>query len=200
MRPKKHRRTTPGFREQRTVVRVLAEGKVTEQQYLHAIKGHEVQLEFGAGGFTPMTLVRQARRETRDNRHADDFDEIWWCVFDRDEHPDLDRAIEEARQSGIHTAMSNPCFELWLVLHVEDQWAHIHRRAAQRRCSDLHLTIGKKIASDGIERLRDGYDAAKQRAQALDRMHERDGAPRGSNPSSGVWRLVDRLRQAPQRQ
>ena len=200
MRPKKHRRTSPGFREQRTIVRVLAEGKVTEREYLHAIKGHEVQLEFGdADGFAPMALVRRARLETRANRHADDFDEIW-CVFDRDDHPETDQAIHEARQSGIHTAMSNPCFELWLVLHVEDQWAHIHRHAIQRRCSDLHLTVGKKIASDGFERLRGGYGAAKQRAQALDRMHERDGAPRGSNPSSGVWRLVDRLRQAPQRQ
>ena len=194
MRPKKHRRTAPGLKEQRTVVRVLAEGKVTERQYLNAIGGHDVQLEFGdTDGFTPMALVKKARPETRANRRADDFDEIW-CVFDCDEHPDINRAIHEARQSDIRTAMSNPCFELWLVLHVEDQWAHIHHHAVQRRCSDLRLTDGKKIADDGIVRLRDGYDAAKQRSQALDRMHEQGGAPKGSNPSSGVWRLVDRLR------
>lgn len=91
--------------------------------------------------------------------------------------------------------MSNPCFELWLVLHVEDQRAHIHRHAVQRRCSDLHLTDGKRLAVGGIPQLRDGCYAAKRRAQALDRMHEEGGSPKGSNPSSGVWRLVDRLRQ-----
>ena len=195
-RPKKHRRTAPGSKEQRKVVRVLAEGKVTEPQYLRAVAGHEVQIAFGATGFTPMALVEQARLETKANRRADDFDEIW-CVFDYDEHPDIARAIHEARQSGIDTAMSNPCFELWLVLHVEEQRRHIHRHAAQRRCRDLRLTDGKKITASGLSQLRDGYDAAKRRAESLERMHEQTGSPKGSNPSSGVWRLVDRLRQVP---
>ena len=196
-RPKKHRRTAPGSKEQREVVRVLAEGKITEPQYLRAVAGHAVQIAFGAtGGFTPMALVEQARIETKANRRADDFDEIW-CVFDYDEHPDVARAIHEARQSGIGTAMSNPCFELWLVLHVEEQRRHVHRHAAQRRCRDLRLTDGKKITASGLSQLRNGYDAAKRRAESLNRMHEQHGLPRGSNPSSGVWRLVDRLRRAP---
>lgn len=102
MRPKKHRRAAPGLREQRTVVRVLAEGKVTERQYLNAIREHEVQLEFGdTDGFTPMALSGKARRETRANRRTRDFDEIW-CVFDCDEHPEVDRAIHEAREQHPH--------------------------------------------------------------------------------------------------
>ena len=193
-RPKKHRRTTPGARTQRKVVRVLAEGKVTEPQYLGAVVGSEVQIDFGrTGGFTPMALVERARRESKANRRTGDFDEIW-CVFDCDEHPDIAKAIHEARQSGIDTAMSNPCFELWLVLHVEEQWADIHRHAVQRRCSDLGLTDGKRITDCGMLRMKEGYEAAKQRAASLDQMHEQDGSPKGSNPSSGVWRLVDRLR------
>lgn len=192
-RPKKHRRIVPGSREQRKVVRVLAEGKVTEPQYLRAVASPEVHVDFGDMGSTPMTLVRRAREEKKANRGADDFDEIW-CVFDYDEHPDVAKAIHEARQSGIGTAMSNPCFELWLVLHVEEQWAHVHRHAVQRRCSDLGLTEGKRITTSGTSQLKVGYEAAKQRAESLDQMHEQGGAPRGSNPSSGVWRLVDRLR------
>lgn len=191
--PKKHRRAIPGSKAQRKVVRVLAEGKVTEPQYLRAFAGPEVQVDFGGSGFTPMALVKQARRETKANRRADDFDEIW-CVFDCDEHPNIARAIYEARQGRIHTAMSNPCFELWLVLHVEEQWADIHRHAVQRRCGDLGLMEGKKITDCGMSQLRRGYEAAKQRAESLDEMHEQDGSPKGSNPSSGVWRLVDRLR------
>ncbi len=176
-RPKKHRRTVPGSREQRKVVRVLAEGEVTEPQYLRAVASPEVHVDFGEMGSTPMTLVRRAREEKKANRGADDFDEIW-CVFDCDEHPDVAKAIHEARQSGIGTAMSNPCFELWLVLHVEEQWAHVHRHAVQRRCGDLGLTEGKRITTKGMSQLRRGYEAAKQRAESLDQMHEQDGSPK----------------------
>ena len=108
--------------------------------------------------------------------------------------PTFARAIREARDTGIQTAASNPCFELWLVLHVEPQTAHIHRRAIQRRCRDLGLVDGKALVEEAIPKLIEGYPEAKKKAQALDRMHEESGAPEGANPSSGVWRLIDRLR------
>ena len=37
------------------------------------------------------------------------------------------------------------------------------------------------------------YPEAKRRAEGLDAMHTRDGRAAGSNPSSHVWQLVDRL-------
>ena len=143
-----------------------------------------------------MALVKQARSEAkRHHRLAQaNFDQIW-CVFDRDEHPDVGSAIaiEEARQGGVETAMSNPCFELWLVLHVREYSASVHRLAIQKECERRGVTDGKAIADEAAHQLRGGYSEAKQRAQQLDKMHERTGSPRGSNPSSGVWRLVDRL-------
>ncbi len=174
---------------------MLTEGKVTEPAYFRLVKGTDVRIQFGdTGGYTPMALVKQARRELRTNRRVAqaDFDEIW-CVFDRDEHPDVSSAIEEARQGGVETAMSNPCIELWLVLHVQEHTKSVHRHAIQKECQRLGLTDGKAIA-DGVEhRLRGGYARAKQRARKLDEMHKQSDSPRGSNPSSGVWRLVDRL-------
>ncbi|MFT7647504.1 MAG: hypothetical protein ACI8Y4_002253 [Candidatus Poriferisodalaceae bacterium] len=85
-------------------------------------------------------------------RKADgpDFDEIW-CVFDTDEHPNLEQAVAEAADSNIRTARSNPCFELWLVLHVADQTAHVHRHAIQRRAAALGLTDGKSVCSAEAE-------------------------------------------------
>ena len=105
----------------------------------------------------------------------------------------MSRAIREARDSGVLTALSNPCFELWLVLHVEDCRGHIERGTVQVRCRELGLTDGKALADGAETRFAAGYVAAKRRAQALDRMHEDSGAPRESNPSSNVWQLVDRL-------
>ena len=174
---------------------MLAEGKVTEPTYLRLVKGADVQIQFGkTDGYVPMALVKQARREVKANRRVAqaDFDEVW-CVFDRDEHPDVSNALEEARQSGVETAMSTPCFELWLVLHAQERSAFVHRHVIQRECRNLGLIDGKTIAEGAAHQLRSGYLLAKQRAQKLDEMHEQTGSPRGSNPSSGVWRLVDRL-------
>ena len=111
-----------------------------------------------------------------------------------DEHPNRSQAIFEARQSDINVAVSNPCFELWLVLHVEDRAGPVHRRDIQREATKLNVIRGKSVPDVAWESLEDGYEAAKQRAQGLDKMHDDNGSPPRSNPSTDVWRLVDRIR------
>ena len=184
------------FREQRSVIRIHTEGRVTEPAYLHLMAGQGVSLDFGTTGATPLALVQQARQEARKNRraHADDrFDEIW-CVFDCDEHPHLEQALQEARDSGIRTALSNPCFELWLVLHVEEQAAFVNRHTIQDRCEELCLTDGKALSEKAMSKLTEGYPQAKKRARSLRKSHMASGSRASDNPSSEVWRLVDRLR------
>ena len=95
---------------------------------------------------------------------------------------------------GINVAVSNPCFELWLVLHREEQTAYIERHDVQRRSDELQLTDNKRILSAAERILVDAVDTAKQRALALDRRHAGNRSPARSNPSTDVWRLVDRLR------
>lgn len=169
---------------------------MTEPMYLSELCGQSVSLQFsGAGGLAPLTLVQRAREQLKANRHAprdDRFDEIW-CVFDRDNHPNLNQAIAEARDAGIRVAFSNPCFELWLVWHLEDWTAHVGRGVIQRRSRELGLTEGKHIAKEAISKLEKGFSAAKQRAQKLDSRRELDGSEYGTNPHSDVWRLVDVL-------
>ncbi|MCB9390355.1 MAG: RloB domain-containing protein [Acidimicrobiia bacterium] len=45
--------------------------------------------------------------------------------------------------SAIGVALSNPCFELWVVLHHEDQTAHVDRRSIQQRAVDIGAMTGK---------------------------------------------------------
>lgn len=185
------------------IIRVLTEGAVTEPHYLTLLARkyrHEVTVRHAkeSSGSVPLTLVQRAQEElrtSRQRRKADgpDFDEIW-CVFDTDVHPNLDRAIQAAAGSGIETAVSNPCFELWLVLHAEDRTAHIHRHDIQRRAESLGLTDGKSICeADAEELLLTNTAAAIDRARQLDSRHEANGSPAGENPSSGVWRLVQSI-------
>ena len=103
------------------------------------------------------------------------------------------QAISEARQSGINVAVSNPCFELWLVLHCENRARPVHRGDIQRDARKLNLIVGKSVPAGAWGTLEDNYQDAKRRAKGLDQMH-RDVSPPGSNPSTNVWRLVDRLR------
>ena len=199
--PRRHHPT----REPRRVLRVLTEGETTEPGYLSgwARRNARIHLDLDPSdtGMTPDALVRRAKEHVRRNRRRSKredphFDEIW-CVFDTDEHPNLPRAIDDARQSGIEVAVSNPCFELWLVLHVEDQTAHVHRRDVQRRANELGLSDGKKITNAAGSQLIKTFETAKQRARALDERHEGNDSPPRSNPSTDVWRLVDRIRHAP---
>ena len=89
-----------------------------------------------------------------------------WCVFDFDEHPNLSQAITEAAQSGIDVAVSNPCFELWLVLHLQDQTAYTTRRAVQRRSARLNLTSGKQLPDGALDILADAFEIAKTESQS----------------------------------
>ena len=187
-------------RTERRVIRVLTEGKITEPSYLTAWARryrHTVSLIVSESGMAPETLVNHAsqhmRRRRRSRRSDQDFDEIW-CVFDIDKHPNVSTAIHNARQSGIEVAVSNPCIELWFVLHVEDQTAYINRRNVQRQANELQLASGKGIPDRAWNTLFDEYEAARLRAKALDEWHAGNGSPPRSNPSTDIWRLVDRIR------
>ncbi|MCY3850206.1 MAG: RloB family protein [Acidimicrobiaceae bacterium] len=199
--PSTHRRVDRKRREERRTIKVFAEGAVTEYEYLRHCerRSSEATFHWGEYGMAPMTLVDRAREDVRRSRRSarrhgsPDFDEIW-CVFDMDNHPDIPKALFEARQSNIHVALSNPCFELWLVLHCEDQNAFIERKTVQRRASDLGLIKGKRIPTEALELLEENYEEAKRRAKHLIALHEGNGTKPQSNPSTDIWRLVDRIR------
>ena len=196
------RRSRAWKRPPRYILRVLSEGKVTEPSYLHewARRNRQtVGIKLEDAGMTPAALVRRAREYVRTQprkRAARDFDEIW-CVFDTDQHANLPQAINEAGQSDIEVAVSNPCFELWLVLHAREQTAHIDRHDVQRLASTLGLADDKRIPDTAWDALIEGFETARQRARALDERHAGNGSPLRENPSTDVWRLVDRLRNDP---
>lgn len=182
------------------MIRVLSEGKITEPDYLTRwarLNRGRVRLEISDSGMTPDALVRHAKEHAKRNRRRrrsdPEYDEIW-CMFDVDQHPNVSRSIHEARQSGINVAVSNPCFELWLVLHRHEQTAHIGRRKIQQRSDELQLTSNKRILPAAEAILIDNVDTAKLRAKALDRRHADNGSPPRTNPSTDAWRLVDQLR------
>ncbi|HYR11651.1 MAG TPA: RloB family protein, partial [Longimicrobium sp.] len=132
-----------------------------------------------------------AEREARRARDVNlRFDEVW-CVFDVDEHQRLEAALAEAERGGIHVAVSNPCFELWLLLHFVEQTAHLSTRQARDRLRKHLPGYDKHVRFDDLSA---GYADALRRGVALDRRHEEAGSP-GGNPSSGMHQLTERIRE-----
>jgi hypothetical protein len=195
------KRRVSGKAKRRSVL-VFTEGKKTEPVYLtHWNRAYREKIIVTIDDFhgAPLSLVQQAAaRRTADVKEArrgrgDAYSE-YWCVFDIDEHPNVGRALELAASSGVSVSVSNPCVELWFLLHFQEQNAAIERHEAQRKAAE-YLSRGKTPTSAALAALFSQYEDARRRAQTLDRKHELDGSPPRSNPSSNAWRLIETIRQ-----
>ena len=113
-----------------------------------------------------------------------------WCVFDVDEHPRLDDALKLAKESGFEVALSNPCIELWALLHFMERSERIHRHEAQSSLREFLPKYDKKL---DFRRMHGGYTKAVERAQALQVTADAVGDSK-RNPSTGVYRLTERIR------
>lgn len=182
---------------------IFAEGEETEPLYFtHWFRLYRdrviVKIAPHQHTTTPMELVQRAiKQRDQDLREAkrrrgDAYDE-YWCTFDVDVHPRLDEALRLAASNDILIALSNPSIELWLVLHFRNQTAYLDSDKAFEMAKGF-LGCGKMPTQSALDELVSRYDVAKDRAQQLDKKHEDDGSPPASNPSSGVWRLVDVIR------
>lgn len=177
---------------------VFVEGLRTEDSYLTYWRRRyrdRVLVEIDPYRGAPLQLVERAveakRIETREEKRGRGrpHNQIW-CVFDRDEHPNFAQAIDLANRHDIKLAISNPCIELWFILHFDDWTTYVERQAAQRRAAEL-LGCSKVLTDTALSALAERYDQARKRAMKLDDKHAGDGSPPGSNPSSGMWRLID---------
>jgi hypothetical protein len=193
-----------GTKEPKKRVTVVAEGSKTEPQYLALIQplclAALIEVEVVDEPATdPMSLVRRAvsisKKAREDHRRTKDpnslVDEVW-CMFDVDQHPFLGEACEMARVCDVRLAVSNPSFEIWLLLHFQEQTAFLSRSEAKRSLTRYLAGYNKTLVN--FEPFLGRFDSARDRAKMLDHKHLGDGTsfPQ-NNPSSGVWRLIESI-------
>jgi RloB-like protein len=179
---------------------VLVEGEVTEEAYLLFWKRRlreKTLVDIHDFHGTPMSLVEQAVaikefEEKEDRRGRGRMHDEYWCVFDVDAHPYLQEAMDLARNKGVHTAISNPCIELWFLLHFHAQTAYIERHEVVRLVK-VETGAGKGLTSGALDDLGEKFNVARGRAIQLEEKHRGDGTPAPGNPSSGVWNLIDAM-------
>ena len=173
-------RRVPSRRARRHIL-IACGGTRTELDYFDGLMRSRpnptVRVTLLGKGVAPDQLVRIAKRI------GDGYDEMW-CVVDTDEF-DIAKAARLADELGVRLAVSNPCFELWLLLHFDD-----HKGVA-RNYKELLPKLIRHVP--GYDKCRldfaqydGGVAVAVERGERLDPS----GREHGRNPSTGVWKLV----------
>lgn len=182
-------------RPERRIVRIFTEGEGSEPDYIRGFVREfvnsdtaDVRVEDRHG--TPRTLVNWARESIRD----EDVDDVW-CVFDVESpqpHPFLHESRQAADAACVRLAISNPCFEYWLLLHFR---GHTKAETSHDMESLSRRADGRAKKRIDFAKYTAGVEAACRRAQHQERCHHGAGtAFPDDNPSTSMPALIEFLR------
>lgn len=180
---------------------VVTEGEHTEPQYFEGLQGrgvlprHRFKIEVVPPSPTqhdsaPNHVCQRADDAVQDKGLKLGLDQVW-LVLDVDRWGDakLDEARKHARERGYGLAVSNPCFEAWLLLHHTDD---IDAIGSSADCTGrLRALLGRynKSALNLDDFPEDRIRQAVARARA--RHPDPSGWPQ--TPGSHVYRLIEPL-------
>lgn len=149
MRKRKTFERQEGVRSSRLVV-IAAEGRDTEniyfetmKNYLHASDVHVEVLRRNSNESSPESVFKQVHK-FMDEYNIEKDDQLW-IVVDKDKWAEKMLASVAQRciqNESLYFCVSNPCFELWLLLHIEDI-------SSYSEDTMLKLTENKKVVRHG---------------------------------------------------
>lgn len=181
------------FRDARLIV-IASEGKDTERIYFKALAKEYTNLrvhvhilersENEQNNSSPEHVLQQLNDYK--SKYDLEADDELWLVVDKDRWTEAmlsHVATECSQEVAMHMALSNPCFELWLLLHMEDaaslspeeqeQWMK-NRRKSKNADPYLEVRLRQKMGSyhessyDALTLIAHIEDAI-ERARALDK-------------------------------
>ena len=187
---------------------VVSEGKETEPRYFEGVRaalgaanGRKVAIVVKGTGKHTLDLLDFAVEHCR--YAPETFDHVW-LVFDKDDFPAADFDAMERKCAELsdgsrtfHALWSNPCFELWPLLHLRYTTAPMtatecQRALAQAMSKDLGVEYRKNLG--GLFGMVDGQRAeALHRVQRLEAHHGELGnaKPSAQNPATKVGEIFD---------
>lgn len=181
------------FRDAHLIV-IASEGKDTERIYFKALAKEYTNLrvhvhilersENEQNNSSPEHVLQQLNDYK--SKYDLEADDELWLVVDKDRWTEAmlsHVATECSQEVAMHMALSNPCFELWLLLHMEDaaslspeeqeQWMK-NRRKSKNADPYLKVRLRQKMGSyhessyDALTLIAHIEDAI-ERARALDK-------------------------------
>ncbi len=188
--------------EKNPVVYLICEGSETEIRYFRKFRSRECHIDIvpiSSQYKSADRLVQKARSTMGTSPYYPDEGDMIWCVFDCDDNtnPTLAKAKRTALKEGYKLAFSNPSFEVWFLLHFNNQIAPIEN------CDAAIKLLKQKGRLEQYEKNKNVYDQlqplqalaierAKKRVLALEAEHT-EILSRQSNPATTVAELVEYL-------
>lgn len=189
---------------------IQCEGSRTEPRYLNDFSqqcgaSHRLNVRVRPGkGQNALVTVQEALTEGKRKAFGINvYDEVW-CVLDVEHaaHADnLTEAIALAQKNDVLLILSHPSFEVWLLCHFERPTKWFEKSKA----AEDHLTAAywkkhfgcpyEKSDPELYERLKDRVGDAVANARYIQEEHDGLRTCRSVNPSTDVYKLVERLLQ-----
>lgn len=124
-----------GFLQAEKMFVLSYEGKISEKKYFEDFRKSELfndnglieiislkrPVNRGSDPISVKKLLQEAKKEYR-FKDTDEF----WLIIDRDDWEEMhnhnfDKLVADCKkENNFFLAMSNPCFEIWLILHLKD--------------------------------------------------------------------------------
>lgn len=188
---------------------IVCEGKKTEPLYFQGMRDalkpefrNRIHIAVKGTGLHTIDLFDYALRECR---LSGGYDHVW-LVYDLDDFNlrEFDLVAEKCAQSSdektvFHALWSNPCVEIWLLLHftyttAEMTSAEVIDRTNAAFKRELHHPYAKN-ASGLFEKLRGRLHEAIANIKQLSAWHECQGRtlPSTMNPGTSVLEIIKML-------
>jgi hypothetical protein len=143
----------------------------------------------------PLQVVNKVKEVSAiKNKKSTLFEHIW-VIIDADVADRFEKANESAIKLGIFVGYSNPCFELWLMLHYKNQSSFITCEQTIRLLREENSSYDKtnnkffKNLVGDIEKVK----TAIKNSKLLQSIHVQNGNLKQSNPSTSVYELVGKI-------
>jgi hypothetical protein len=202
MRVRKSLERKTGFRDGRMII-IATEGSVTEVSYFTQLNDAAI---LSSNKFQIKVIPPENNRSSPNHilRSLTNFkreyqikgvDELW-MVIDRDRWTIqmLSDIISQCKQKGIGLCISNPCFEIWLILHYKDltKESQETKEALRINKKEGNNTYVKSCISDlmGNEHLNDYKDLFPLITEAINHAKSLKVIP-GSNIFENLGSDVD---------
>jgi hypothetical protein len=118
-------------KEKEKIIVLAFEGNDTEEIYFDEFKNleifddtliflHLLKRPKTDTNSAPNHVFKKLKKEAKDEYNFKDTDELW-MIIDTDRWKNIPDIIVECKeQSNMFVAVSNPCFEFWLLLHIKN--------------------------------------------------------------------------------
>ena len=194
-------------REEGGRVIIVCEGSKTEKYYFEAIRRSLRRTSIQTAVYHPHSTnpglivdfaIRKRQEQRKETTWNDKLDSVW-AVYDGVEHfrhnpTDWHKALDLAKNHNIQLAISNPSFELWYLLHFQDQTKWLERDEAYIQLKEKHIRTYEKGDILYPDPLKERTAIAIERARKLAKYaQENDLKLHNYLCTEGVANLVELL-------